>query len=103
MLFHLVALSVLLQAGQAGPALPQAKEGDFVVKNFTFNSGQTLPELRIHYRTLGTPKKDAQGIVRNAVLVMHGTGGTARSSSDARSLASCFCPDSRSTSRNTSS
>jgi homoserine O-acetyltransferase len=76
MLFHVATLCVLLQAGQPGLGLPQAKEGDFVIKNFTFNSGETLPELRIHYRTLGTPKKDAQGIVRNAVLVMHGTGGT---------------------------
>ena len=76
MLFHVATLCVLLQAGQAGPALPQAKEGDFVLRNFTFNSGETLPEVRIHYRTLGTPKKDARGVVTNAVLVMHGTGGT---------------------------
>jgi homoserine O-acetyltransferase len=72
---NLLILASLLQA-QTGPALPQPKEGDFVTKNFTFNSGETLPELRIHYRTFGTPRKDAQGIVRNAVLVMHGTGGT---------------------------
>ena len=74
-MLNAVLFSLLLQA-QSGPALPQAKEGDFVTKDFTFNSGETLPELRIHYRTLGTPKKDAQGVVRNAVLVMHGTGGT---------------------------
>jgi homoserine O-acetyltransferase/O-succinyltransferase len=72
---NVVLFSLLLQA-QGGPALPQAKEGDFVARDFRFNSGETLPELRIHYRTLGTPKKDARGIVRNAVLVMHGTGGT---------------------------
>ena len=63
-------------AAQQGPPLPQATEGDFVVKDFRFNSGETLPELRLHYRTLGTPRKDAQGIVRNAVLIMHGTGGS---------------------------
>ena len=51
-------------------------EGDFVIKNFTFTSGESLPEVRIHYRTLGTPQRDAQGVVRNAVLIMHGTGGT---------------------------
>src|SRR4029453_654771 len=39
-------------------------------------SGETLPELKIHYRTLGTPKTDARGVVTNAGLVMHGTGGT---------------------------
>jgi homoserine O-acetyltransferase len=51
-------------------------EGDFVINNFTFTSGESLPDLRIHYRTLGTPQRDAQGVVRNAVLIMHGTGGT---------------------------
>src|SRR5262249_35043431 len=44
-------------------------------KDFHFQTGETLPELRIHYRTLGTPRCDAQGIVRNAVLIMHGTTG----------------------------
>jgi homoserine O-acetyltransferase len=61
---------------QQGPAGPQPTQGDFVIRNFRFASGETLPELRMHYRTYGTPRKDAQGIVRNAVLVMHGTGGT---------------------------
>src|ERR671910_1248915 len=54
----------------------QPTEGDAVFKNFRFTSGEKLPELRIHYRTYGVPRKDAGGIVRNAVLVMHGTGGT---------------------------
>src|SRR5262245_45725880 len=54
---------------------PQPVESDFVVKNFKFASGQTLPEIRIHYRTLGRPKRDTQGMVRNAVLILHGTGG----------------------------
>jgi homoserine O-acetyltransferase/O-succinyltransferase len=51
-------------------------EGDYVIKNFTFTSGETLPELKIHYRTLGKPVKDSHGMVRNAVLIGHGTGGT---------------------------
>lgn len=65
---------LLLQPAQPAPGRPT--EGDFVLKNFRFTSGETLPELRMHYRTYGTPQKDAQGIVRNAVLIMHGTGGT---------------------------
>jgi len=73
---NVILLLFSLQAQPQGPALPQAAEGDFVIRNFTFNSGESLPELRIHYRTLGTPRKDAQGVVRNAVLIMHGTGGT---------------------------
>ncbi|HJR60841.1 MAG TPA: alpha/beta fold hydrolase [Vicinamibacterales bacterium] len=64
----------LLQPAQ--PAAQRPAEGDFVLKNFRFTSGETLPDLRMHYRTFGTPQKDAQGVVRNAVLIMHGTGGT---------------------------
>ena len=56
--------------------LPVPAQGDYVVKDFHFASGQTLPELKIHYRTLGTPQRDANGVVRNAVLIMHGTTGS---------------------------
>jgi homoserine O-acetyltransferase len=54
---------------------PAPVEGDFVVKDFHFRSGEMLPELRLHYRTIGTASRDAAGVVRNAVLIMHGTGG----------------------------
>ena len=50
--------------------------GDFLRKDFAFTSGEKLPELRIHYMTLGTAKRDAAGHVTNAVLVMHGTTGS---------------------------
>jgi homoserine O-acetyltransferase/O-succinyltransferase len=70
----LLCVSVFITALQ--PAAPAVTEGDFVVRDFRFTSGETLPELRVHYRTLGTPRKDASGIVRNAVLILHGTGGT---------------------------
>jgi homoserine O-acetyltransferase len=62
-------------AGQQG-ASPTTTEADFVAKNFKFRSGETLPELRLHYTTLGKPMRDAQGRVTNAVLILHGTGGT---------------------------
>ena len=55
---------------------PTPVEGDYIIKDFKFRSGETLPELRLHYRTIGTPQKDSSGVVRNAVLIMHGTGGT---------------------------
>ena len=55
---------------------PAATEETFVLKDFQFRSGESLPELRLHYRTLGRPQRDAQGVVRNAVLIMHGTGGS---------------------------
>lgn len=54
---------------------PKPVEADCVLKNFHSTSGEVLPELRIHYRTIGMPDRDAQGVVRNAVLVMHGTTG----------------------------
>jgi homoserine O-acetyltransferase/O-succinyltransferase len=50
--------------------------GDFRLKDFAFTSGEKLPELRIHYMTLGTARRDAAGHVTNAVLVMHGTTGS---------------------------
>ena len=54
------------------------KEADFIVRDFAFVSGEKLPELRIHYTTLGKPHRDAKGRVDNAVLVLHGTGGTGK-------------------------
>ncbi len=53
-----------------------ATEGDFVIHNFQFHSGESLPELRLHYTTLGKPAKDSAGHTTNAVLILHGTGGT---------------------------
>jgi homoserine O-acetyltransferase/O-succinyltransferase len=51
-------------------------EGDYVAHNFQFKSGEKLPELRLHYRTLGKPVRDAKGEITNAVLILHGTGGS---------------------------
>src|SRR5579862_2725517 len=58
------------------PDRAQRTESDFVIKDFHFASGEGLPELHLHYTTLGAPRKDANGVVRNAVLMLHGTGGT---------------------------
>jgi homoserine O-acetyltransferase/O-succinyltransferase len=55
---------------------PTPTESDYVVRDFKFTSGETLPELRLHYRTLGKPENDAHGQTRNAVLIMHGTTGS---------------------------
>jgi homoserine O-acetyltransferase len=74
-------LQLLLTVWLGTGSVPQSErpaviEADFVLRNFRFVSGEVLPELRLHYRTLGKPQKDAGGRVRNAVLIMHGTGGT---------------------------
>lgn len=61
-------------AAGAAPAFTPV-EADFTVQDFHFRSGETLPLLRLHYMTLGTPARDASGHVTNAVLIMHGTGG----------------------------
>jgi len=55
---------------------PPPTEGDYTIHDFKFASGETLPELRLHYRTLGTAQKDAQDKTTNAVLIMHGTTGS---------------------------
>lgn len=75
----LTAFFVLFVAvgASAQPAqFPSPVEGDFVARDFAFLSGERMPEVKIHYRTVGTPRKDADGVVRNAVLILHGTGGT---------------------------
>jgi len=69
-------LLLLLSAGTAAAASwPAPTEGDYTLRNFRFASGETLPELRLHYRTLGTIHRDQRGHADNAVLIMHGTGG----------------------------
>src|SRR6266496_4458007 len=55
---------------------PTPTEGDYVVRDFKFTSDERLPELHLHYRTLGKPEKDAQGETINVVLIMHGTTGS---------------------------
>jgi homoserine O-acetyltransferase/O-succinyltransferase len=72
-----VAATALIAAGPAGQhAAPATTEGDFAVHNFPFRSGESLPEVRLHYTTLGKPVRDKQGRTTNAVLILHGTGGT---------------------------
>jgi homoserine O-acetyltransferase len=73
-----VLLLALLPVSLPAPAAnyPPPVEGDFIINDFHFASGESLPQLRIHYRTFGEPRADAAGVVRNAVLIMHGTGGS---------------------------
>ena len=75
-----VLVMALLATARAAAAqsYPSPVEGDFTVKNFRFQSGETLPDVKLHYRTVGTPAKDAKGVVRNAILILHGTGGSGR-------------------------
>ena len=71
LIFLVAAASEISAADYSAPA-----EGDYTIRDFKFASGEILPELRIHYRTLGKAEKDAQGETRNAVLITHGTTGS---------------------------
>jgi len=73
-----MAATLILSASAQTPQTPAppVTEGNFIVRSHTFRSGESLADVRLHYRTLGNPKKNASGVVTNAVLVMHGTGGT---------------------------
>jgi homoserine O-acetyltransferase len=73
----LVAGVIVISAGHVQAAdYPAPTPGDFVLKDFRFASGETLPEVRMHYRTIGQPQRDANNVVRNAVLILHGTTGS---------------------------
>jgi len=75
--FSIAALALAAFAAVSPAAdFPAPVEADFSIHDFHFDSGQVLPELRVHYRTLGQPRRDDHGIVRNAVLIMHGTTGS---------------------------
>jgi homoserine O-acetyltransferase len=77
-------LALLVLLIMAAPAAAQTDyasrltEGDVTLRDFRFGSGERLPELRLHYATLGTPHRDARGRIDNAVMVLHGTGGSGR-------------------------
>jgi homoserine O-acetyltransferase/O-succinyltransferase len=70
-LFSIVAATFAFAADYPAP-----KEGEFTIHDFKFTSGETLPELHLHYRIIGKPEKDSQGKTTNAVLIMHGTTGS---------------------------
>ena len=91
----MLSVLLLLFAAQAGapaqtpplasattPARPAkiwpSRESDFAVRDFRFRSGETLAEVRMHYTTLGQPHRNARGEIDNAVMVLHGTGGTGK-------------------------
>src|SRR5438067_5274614 len=71
-----LSVFLLVVATARAADYPAPAEGDYIIRDFKFTSGETLPELRIHYRTLGKAEKDAQGKTTSAVLIMHGTTGS---------------------------
>lgn len=91
-MMRIIGLAALALAWCAGAAMAQQPatmpapvasqwtpvDGDFVVRDATFRSGEKLAEVRLHYATLGAPHRNAAGEIDNAVLLLHGTGGTGR-------------------------
>ena len=75
LMFSTIAMLFAVRGFSAPPAI---READFVLRDFRFSTGETLPQLRIHYRTLGAPRRDSNGIVRNAVMILHGTTGSGK-------------------------
>lgn len=71
-----LAVSAVAQTAAPPPQQWQPTEADFIARDVHFGSGETLPEVRIHYSTLGRPHRDRHGQIDNAVLLLHGTGGT---------------------------
>jgi homoserine O-acetyltransferase len=70
-----MALLAVLGLVAGARAAPPSREGDFILRDHAFASGETLPEMKLHYTTLGTLRKDAAGHAVNAVLMLHGTTG----------------------------
>jgi homoserine O-acetyltransferase len=74
----LIAIFLAAPAAAQTAWAERLKEGEVVLRDFRFTSGESLPELKMHYATLGTPRRNPAGEVTNAVMVLHGTGGSGR-------------------------
>ncbi len=74
-----MAIALFAASCLHGAEFPAPTEGDFLVHDFQFTTGESYANLNLHYTTLGTPVKNAAGLVTNAVIIMHGTGGSGRS------------------------
>ena len=55
---------------------PNYQEGDFIIRDYQFANGQSLPQLKLHYRTLGSAERNAAGEIVNGVLLLQGNTGT---------------------------
>jgi homoserine O-acetyltransferase len=75
----LLSIATALSAQTAPATHWPTQDGTYTLQNFHFKDGETIPQLRLHYLTLGTPHRDAAGHVDNAILLLHGTGGDAHS------------------------
>jgi homoserine O-acetyltransferase/O-succinyltransferase len=92
---HFLALacgSVFFSVLAFSQQLPKPAEGDFVVHDFHFRSGEVLPEMRLHYATYGKPVRDSTGRVTNAIMILHGTTGSGQNFTNAKFAGVLFGP-----------
>jgi homoserine O-acetyltransferase/O-succinyltransferase len=93
---RIVLLALLLAAVAIVPATaatyPPPQSGIYTIASFTFRNGESLDNLRLHYEVFGTPRVDASGNTTNAVLIIHGTGGSAQQFINDRFAGALFSP-----------
>jgi len=70
------AVSLLTSHAMAQTSWPNQRDANFTIRDFRFGDGETMPELRLHYITLGTAKRNAQGEITNGIVLLHGTSGS---------------------------
>jgi homoserine O-acetyltransferase len=75
---RLLTFVLIISSALFGQTYPAPQDADLKIDSYKFNSGAVLPGLKLHYATVGTPKTDATGHVTNAVMILHGTGGSGR-------------------------
>jgi len=71
------SLRTELHSAQAANSQPKPNDAFVDVHDFVFGDGENLASLKLHYLTLGTPRRDASGAIANGVLLLHGTSGSA--------------------------
>jgi len=76
LIFAMSGLATIVNGAEEVRPLPNRQEGIFIARNFQFQSGETLPEMKLAYTTIGAPQRDSSGNITNAVLLLHGTTGT---------------------------
>jgi homoserine O-acetyltransferase len=81
----LSAVFALALSAASAADYPAPKQGDYIAKDFKFHTGETMPELRLHYTTVGEP-------TGQPVLVLHGSGGSAASMLNAGFAGELFGP-----------
>jgi homoserine O-acetyltransferase/O-succinyltransferase len=89
---RILLASFLALTSSAFAVIPEGHPGDYIVRDFQFKDGQRLPEVRMHYLALGSPARDQNGRVTNAVLILHGTGGSSKQFMEERFAGVLFNP-----------